>query len=192
MKIHLWEESFFESSIDKEKMQIKNLSILGAKSKHGYRYSDKAMDSVVRLMDGSPSFNGHDRTHSGRNVKKELLGNFINPRRDGNKVRADLQLLEKEKWLLEVAEKMPKVTGFSIDADGDLSKDKKIVEDVTLITSIDLVDKPATNIGLFESEEESMGMTDEEKKEMARLQEEVKSIGAERAKLQEEHTKLIE
>ena len=35
-------------------------------------------------------------------------------------------------------------------------------------------------------------MTDEEKKEMARLQEEVKSIGAERAKLQEEHAKLLE
>lgn len=192
MSIRLWEESFQESQVDKEKMVIKNLSILGSKSKNGRDYTDRAMNSLTRLMEGAPSYNRHKKNGDSRDVKTDLIGNFVNARRDGNRVRADLQLLEKEKWLLEVAEKMPKVTGFSIDADGDLSGDHKIVEDITKINSIDLVDKPATNVGLFEEVQEPMAMTDDEKKEMARLQEEVKSFSVEKAKIQEERAKIEE
>lgn len=188
-------EELQEAIVDKQNFIIKNVSVLGTKSKNRRTYTEKAIDSSVRLFEGATAYCNH--TEGKRDVR-DILGRFENLRKETHdgvrKTKADLKLLEKEKWLLEVAEKMPKSIGFSISAVADIRKgnNEEIVEDIVSVNSIDLVDKPATTKGLFEEVQKDMAYTDEEKKRLEKLDEEIKKLGDDTKKIQEERKKLDE
>lgn len=190
MEINIIQE-IQEATIDKQNLVIKNVSVLGTTSKNRRTYTPKALESGVKLFSESVAFANHV---DGKRDVRDMLGTFKAPRIEGNRVKADLHLLEKEKWLMEVAEKMPKSIGFSISATAQLKKsgNEEIVEDLISVKSIDLVDSPATVAGIFEEVQTKMSMTDEEKKEMARLQEENKRLMNENLKVQEEIKKVEE
>lgn len=160
--IELVETSLLESIIDEGELLIKNVAILGKKSKNGREYSQQAFEDVKTLFENSPSFYEHSK--KSRSVK-DLIGKFTNLSCDNDYVRGDLHLLENQKWLLDIAKRMPEVVGFSINAVGKMNGN--IVESVTEKKSIDLVTNPATVKNLFENvgdEEEEEDNVDYEKK----------------------------
>ena len=177
-----------ESTVDKQNLVIKNVSVLGVTSKNKRTYTEKALQSGVRLFEDAAAY----ANHTDKRDVRDLMGTFKNARIEGNRVKADLHLLEKERWLLEVAEKMPKKVGFSISATAQLKKgnNEEIVEDIVSVKSIDLVDSPATVAGIFEEVIKDMAMTDEEKKKMTELEEQVKQFMAEKQSLIEEKAKV--
>jgi hypothetical protein len=163
--MELFYTDLLESTVDADALQIKNVSILGKSSKNNREYTDTALNDAVGLFEGVSAYANH-RERNKRDVR-EIIGSFINVRKVGDRVKADLQLLKKESWLLEVAEKMPKAMGFSIDATAKVRRvtGKEIVESISSVKSVDLVDSPATVKGLFESENDM-----EEKELLEKLQ----------------------
>jgi len=146
-----------ESNIDKAKRVLYNVSIISRESKNNRIYSDVALDDVVHLI----SENGRcylDHQLEGSRKVRELLGKYVKPRREGDRVFADLMVLEHlSNWAFDIAERMPDVMGSSIDGEaliqpGAAEDDKDLVERVTRLNSTDMVSFPATTKSLFESE----------------------------------------
>ncbi len=184
------ESVFLQSRIDRDKKQIHDISILGNYSQNegGREYSREALESAVKVLEGKPAYYTHqiDRK-TGRILKGELIGNFTGLRIEGNRVKGTLNVLEKEfPFVSEIAERMPGVAGFSIDATARYKRKAsggELIESLVDGKSIDLVDNPATVKGLFESIEsgEKIDMD-----ELKKLQEELAQTKSELKKIREE------
>lgn len=149
--------SFSAGKIDTSGHVIHDVCLLGNRlSLNNRYYSDKALDSLTALAEGSRSFDGHSESHS----LEDLLGSFKNVKRENDSVKGDLYLLEsshKAKMLEEVALKNPALASFSISAKarvGDV--DGEGVEEVTDIIklySCDCLVVPAgTTLSVFEKQ----------------------------------------
>ena len=151
--------------VDREAGVIHDVKILGSQSlytngKVRRRYSESAMQQAAKLYEGRkvnldhPERDNPDKERGVLDGFGELRGVSVKP--DG--VYGDLHYLKAHPAaavVTEAAERMPKQFGLSHNADGDERKinGESIVESVTLVRSVDLVGKPATNKGIFESEE---------------------------------------
>ena len=143
-----------------------------------------ALDSAVSVLEGIKAFEEHSY---GKRVFRELVGVFRNVRRDGDRVRADLHLLDKGNTgqkLMTVAEEAPDAVGFSIDADVAYKNTMDEGEEIHKIVSgrsVDLVMEPATTKGIFEEQEnqdlqETKLLEEIETMEIKELQEEIKEL----------------
>lgn len=172
------EAVFANANIDRENGLIHNVVILSADSKNSRHYTDAALASAVAALEGRPSFYIHSYSKN-RDLKRELIGNFINLKQEGIRVKGSLQVLKKEEdFIFDIAERMPQVAGFSIDADiryqVDPSTGKEIAQEIVRGNSIDLVTDPATTKSIFEnqqSEENSMELEQALHEENKRLRE---------------------
>lgn len=141
--------------IDEEAGVIYGVKVLGKVSENGREYSDKAMDQAAKLYEGAKVNIDHDRGNSERGFV-EGIGDLRNVRREGDAIYADLHYLKSHPYaglLVEAAQRFPGQFGLSHDAQGEVStrRGKAVVESVTVVHSVDLVGRPATNAGLFES-----------------------------------------
>lgn len=127
----------------------------------GREYTPKAMESLVGLLGGRKAFIDHagsKELESKRGVRsvRDLLGYFESPRLEGGIARADLVYLKNHKtWIEPLVEQMSGSIGLSIHAYGPSAYDKnvrkEIVEDISVLKSVDLVTEPGSTMNLFES-----------------------------------------
>jgi len=148
--------------IDKVAGKITGVKILGRESPNGGGriYSDAALREAAVCYDGlGVNLNHPDRSTPGKERRVEdgigWLEN-IQVRDDG--VYGDMAVILKHPYseaIMEAAERRPDRFGLSHNARGGTSRkgDKTIVESITSVRSVDLVQNPATNKSLFESED---------------------------------------
>ena len=163
-----------EAHKDRKNLKINGICVIARESSNGRIYSDPALDDIVHLiLENGRCFIDHrdpeDEKKGRARPVKELLGKFENPRREGQKVFADLNVLpHQEQMFFGIAEMMPDVVGMSIDGEASISpmdaeNEMDLVERVTRLISTDLVSTPATTKSLFESDP-SGGDNDKEEK----------------------------
>jgi len=150
-----------EAKLDTENYMISDVCVFGTReSKNGYVYSDKAVNTLTRMAHGAKFFFDHpakeeEKQRDGVRSVKDWAGIFTNPRREQDKVFADLMVRESC-WDLvkDVALMQPSGFGNSINSRVKMFKDEKGLEsilDIETLKSIDLVASAATTNTLFES-----------------------------------------
>jgi len=173
-----WSESPFkgitEAEIQEEANTIKNVCVFGTRySKNGYVYQDKAIDSLVSKADGAKFFINHpskneQKDRDGVRDIRDWAGIFSSPKREGDKVFADLTVRPVYWGLIkDVAVLQPEGVGNSINSRVKVYKDqdgKESILDIDILKSIDLVASAATTTYLFENFKE-INEEDEERDE---------------------------
>lgn len=144
--------------VDRDAKVIRGVKILGRDSANGRTYSDKALADGKGLYEGSRvNFDHPDKTAKGRKFSDGFgVIKECEVRADG--VYGNLHYLESHPlsaMVIEKAERFPNAFGLSHNAEGavKMKGGKAVVESLTKVESVDIVDRPATNAGLFESEE---------------------------------------
>lgn len=176
-----WNENPFvdvkEASIDETNHTINGVCVFGRReSANGYTYQDTAIASLARMANGAKWFIDHpskdeQKARDGVRSVKDWAGVFVNPRREGEKVFADLRV-RPSFWDLanDVATMRPAGLGNSINSRVKVFKDnagKESVVDIDALKSIDLVASAATTTNLFESAPETTPDEDaEEEREL--------------------------
>lgn len=135
---------------------IQGVAVLGRVSKNGRTYSDRAMNAVAEAADGMRVFADHP--DNGRDPVRpvaSLIGRLRRVRVVGEKVKADLQVVDAPPWrdLLPALREDSMGVGLSIRARGTVQKrdGRTVVEDVSRLQGVELVSEPATTSGLRES-----------------------------------------
>lgn len=141
---------------------IHNVALLGRVSSNNRTYSDQAMKDALRLYEGAPVYVDHPseadlKSRGGVRSAFDLAGRIRNPRRVGEQIRGDVEVLDREptKGLItSIASQMPEQAGMSHRAAGSLVAEDDGSETVTSLDrvfGVELVTEPATVKGLFES-----------------------------------------
>lgn len=154
--------AFSEAVVDRGSNIISNVTLLGKVSKNKRVYSEQAMTDAVRLYEGAHFYFDHPtdremRERKGIRSVTDLAGRIRNPRKVGDKVRGDIEVLDREPskgLIFALAEQMPDAVGNSHRASGKvrMSDDgTQIVESLDKVFAVELVAEPATTAGLFES-----------------------------------------
>lgn len=149
-----------EVQIDREAGVIRNVRILGNRSRNGYRYNDAAMDQARGLYEGMVVNLDHQFAKGDRRIA-DGFGALRDIHRDGEGIRGDLHYLTKHplaEAVVERAERFPETFGLSHDAEGQRERigNETVVTSVDRVRSVDVVSNPATNTSLFESERNVM------------------------------------
>lgn len=149
--------------VDRDAGVIRGVKILGRFSRNGdngREYSNNAMKQAAVMYEGLGVNTNHpDRStpRANRDIQ-EGIGWLENVTVKDDGVYGDLALIKSHPManpLFEVAERNPKRFGLSHNASGD-SVDRggrRLVESITTVRSVDVVQNPATNQSLFESED---------------------------------------
>lgn len=119
-------------------------------------YTDKALAEAKERYEGARMFIDHPKEKNSNRSVQDFGGIYKDVRLDGDKVRADLHLLEsKRSMVMSIAKMRPAGIGLSIkDRGHGVEKDGVFfVEGFAPKTtfSIDLVTEPSVNKNLFES-----------------------------------------
>lgn len=140
---------------------IRDVKFLGRVSKNGRTYSDRALTEAARMYEGLKiNLNHPDKSTPGAERPiQDAFGWAANPVVRGDGVYGDLYYIESHPccgMILEAAERNPRRFGFSHNAQGEVSNKngRVIVESITSVVSLDIVQNPATTNGLFESQQE--------------------------------------
>jgi len=141
--------------VDREASMIRDVALLGANSKNDRTYLPDALTQAARLLDGIKAYADHPPEHDIDKVRgiREGLGKVQATRVDGSKVRGDFHVVPHAGWVLDLAERMPEMVGFSINGRGYTYQDDDghtIVEAFERIRSVDLVSEPASTSSLYE------------------------------------------
>ena len=146
--------------IDRDACVVHDVRVCGVKSGNGKSYSPAALKNAIKLYEGCkvmvdhPAGDGNERRYGDR------FGRLFNVRvaSDGSgAIQADLRynpahaLAEQFLW---DAQFTPAHMGLSHNAEGNGRRQADgtiLVESITRVHSVDLVDGPATNFSLFES-----------------------------------------
>lgn len=152
-------DSFTEASISAN--TIRNVAIMGSPvSKNGYTYTEQAMKSLSRLVNGAKFFVNHpshqeEKDRDGVRSMHDFAGVFSDGRIQGNKVLANLRVRDQFKpLLLDIIQLNPHGVGMSINSRVKVYKDdegQESVLDIVSLKSVDLVSSAATTTSLFES-----------------------------------------
>lgn len=157
-------EALKEAKVERETSRVLNVKLLGAVSRNGRVYSDRALEDAKRLYEGVQFFLDHPtddelrRTKGVRSVR-DLAGRVRNVRRAGQEVRGDLHLIPggpHTDLVLNIAESMPELAGNSHRATGRVRTEngKQVVEGLAAVAAVEFVTAPATSKGLFESHQD--------------------------------------
>lgn len=143
--------------IDRTNGVIERVKVLGEAGNHEYpkptRERSKALFENARVYIDHPA-----KGSAGRSVR-DRMGRLKNVREEGDGLYADWHFNPKHSLAEQVfsdAETDPDGWGFSINGDGRPQRPgSKLIEEITRLTSVDVVDNPATTAGLFESKAEA-------------------------------------
>ena len=146
------------SRIDRDAGVIKDVRILGAKSRNGREYTEAAMREAVTLYENADVHIDHRL--SDKEPERGLWEAFgvlknVHYVPEQKALRGDLHYLkthEAAAKILERIERWPETIGLSHEAYGDARREGStlIVDRITEVRSVDLVRDPATNATLFE------------------------------------------
>ncbi len=157
-------ESFLlpaQPELDEEKGILRNVKVLGLESKNGKRYTKDAVKGALPLIEGARAFFDHAEEDEHGNDKprkvSERFGRFKEAYQDKHgEAFANLHYNphhERAASFVWFVKNDPVGIGCSIVGAGKGSTDSsgiKVVEQITRIASVDIVDGPATVSGLFE------------------------------------------
>lgn len=148
------EVSWLEAAIGTDNI-IKDIPVLGFKSKNGYNYSKDAVKNAAALYEQVDVYLNHNRDSTTERKSEDKFGFLQNVRYVENEgLRGDLvanpkhHFFETFKWW---AENHPNKLGLSHHAGGTFSKKDNEVTAITMVKSVDIVAAPATVSGLRES-----------------------------------------
>lgn len=154
-------------SIDTEAGIIRGVKVLGneshysnGKTKAKYLPEAKADAAKKYEMMGVNLNHPDKKTPDVERSVRDRVGWLESCRSEADGVYADLHYLKKHEFapvLVEMAERNPRLIGLSHNADGYERKTaagERLIESIERVISVDLVQRPATNVGLRESEEE--------------------------------------
>jgi hypothetical protein len=144
--------------LDKEQGILTGVKILGLESKNGRIYKHDALVGARSLYEGiKVNVNHPSEDSSGPRDARDRFGKFQEIKVEKDGLYGDLHFLTSHPMaplIIEAAERMPDVLGFSHNATGRGIKGPSglTVEEIVKVISVDLVADPATNASLFESE----------------------------------------
>lgn len=138
---------------------IQGVSVHGAVSRNGRRYSKPARQDIRSLIEEGRNqvFADHPDANSEVRPVESLVGVLKRPRLSEDRIKADLTVVDAEPWrslLPSIAEDMPGAAGLSIRARGSVREAEdgtQVVESVEHLFGTELVTEPATVSGLVES-----------------------------------------
>jgi len=160
-----------ESTVDSDNRIIRNAVILSqisrdAAGKIRRKYTDRAIDSTIKNLEGAPACIGHNRTSQNQaRSPLEYYGVYtglkkITDQTGNSKAIGNLNVFKCPDGdkILDMAIRAPHIVGNSIHAGGmgRIENGVEIIEDVMSVTkfgnqsTIDLVTNPATTVNLFE------------------------------------------
>lgn len=158
-KMTRWTESASGcKAIDREAGIIRGVKILGYESSNGREYTKQAVEKGRPLYEGAKVYSNHQRDPKNPERRNEdRWGKLINTNIQEDGLYGDLQYLKSHRDTESILESIERFqdTGLSHDAGGEYKtvKGKQIVESITRVYSVDVVQNPATNRNLFESEQ---------------------------------------
>ena len=160
-KIHLRETIYgAPDKIDREAGIIRGVRVIGPRSDNNRYYTHECLTGALHLYEGAAV--KIDHPPKGRQDQERPIASIFGWLRDAHidesgAVRADLHYLKTHdlaEQVAETAERNPNLIGFSHNADGLGHTEPDgtfVVDEITELRSVDLVDRPATNKSLFES-----------------------------------------
>jgi hypothetical protein len=144
--------------VDRDKGVIRDVLVLGLKSRNGRDYSPQALKKAAALYESKVVNVGHPpRSEPGKErTFDERFGWLDNIRESSDGLRGDLNYLKSDpraEKFCEAAERNPSMFGLSHNAEGRTVRhgDKLLVEEIEQVRSVDIVSDPATTRSLFES-----------------------------------------
>ena len=147
--------------VDREGGYIRNAKILGKISANGREYSDASLQEAKALYEGlGVNLNHPERANPGKERQfQDGIGWLENVQVRDDGVYGDIGVLKEDPMagkLFEAAERRPDRFGLSHNASGNTTRkgNKTIVESITRVRSVDIVQNPATNKSFFESKDE--------------------------------------
>lgn len=175
----LYGESCFAEAVTAEDSPvIKNVLLCGNSSRNGYSIPATAFGGESRakqLYEGKPVFLDH--APRGRELARsvrEMAGVVTNVRFAEGKPYGDIdtESYPSGQELLSLARKRPRGIGMSHIAEYSMSRDRKSVQRVDDVVSVDVVFRPATTSTFFERTEESQVDLETLKEELATVRQE--------------------
>lgn len=150
-----------ETRVDADRGIVRNVKILGLRSRHGYDYSPAAAKAAVSLYEGAPVNVDHpERSKAGAaRSYRDRFGKLQNVHFvEGDGIRGDLRYNPKHPIADQFAwdaKHNPTACGLSHNASGPLSPPRgsgtrPICESIEKVRSVDVVADAATNTSLFE------------------------------------------
>lgn len=143
--------------LDATRRLVKNVALTGQRSKNGYEYKLEALRNAVPLYADKPVFLDHANqvTRPTERSARDLIGSVVNVRFEQNRIKGDIQVVDTDAgrtfWAL--AESNHPSVGMSHVVLAQRSADRKMVEKIHEVVSVDAVVFPATNSNLSESVE---------------------------------------
>jgi hypothetical protein len=148
-------------SVDREQHVIRGVKVCGLKSGNGRDYSRDALRNATHLYEGCRVFFDHPEGKSNTRRFRERFGRLVNVKVDGDGMTADLRYNPKHpdaEQFLYLAENDPAGMGLSHNAEGSGRRvgGKVLVESISKVHSVDIVDNPATVFSLYEQQGDPM------------------------------------
>ncbi|AMV28802.1 hypothetical protein VT84_30695 [Gemmata sp. SH-PL17] len=145
--------------VDRAANTIRDVRVCGLRSTNGRRYSAGALRNAKQLYEGARAFFNHPDGESNTRKFGDRIGRLVNVREaDDGGLIADLKYNPKHRdaeAFLWLAEHDPAGMGLSHNAEGRGVRQgdgEILVEEITKVHSVDIVDNPATNLSLFEQD----------------------------------------
>lgn len=151
-------------SIDMENRTLRNVCLLGSKSKNGYEYKNSAIQEAASRYPGRVVYIDHSPTPSKRSLRDKAGRIMASPRFENGRLFGDIKASKNSSGDLLLAEAQEQLdnpdakdVGMSHVVEGRMSKTGKLVESIDKVISVDLVFNPATMTqGLRESENDNL------------------------------------
>lgn len=157
--IEFEDKSFFAESdkmtVDTSGNVISGVKLVGFNSKNNRVYTRKCLEEAIGLYEGRPVNANHAAVGEEVSIY-DRLGKIQNVRMTDDGIYGDFHFLKTHPMserILEAAQKMPELFGFSHRALGTMKENKngQEVSKIRNVLSVDLVSDPATTKSLMES-----------------------------------------
>lgn len=151
-------------SIDLENRIVRNICLLGSKSRNGYEYKTDVMQESAAKYAGRVVYIDHSPTPSKRSLRDKAGRIMASPRFESGRLFGDIKASKGpagDLFLAEAQEQLDnpdaKDVGMSHVVEGRMSKNGKFVESIEKVISVDVVFNPATMTkGFAESENDTL------------------------------------
>ena len=157
-------EGVGSANIDREAGIVRDVKVIGFRSKNGREYTPESLKNGVPLYEGAKVNLDHPQKATQARSVRDRFGVLRNVRFvEGNGNRGDFHFNPKhayaDQFIWEV-ENNPSNVGFSHNAmvDGGRKGQTLVVESIQRVLSVDLVADPATTDGVFESTDAEEGV----------------------------------
>lgn len=139
---------------------IKGVALVGPTSKNGYRYTEAALSGAAAKYEGKPVYLDHATDPRTNRSTRDLAGSISSARFEDGRVFGDVKTLATDagRTLLGLAEDRISGVGMSHVVEAVMSKDRKTVESIADVLSVDAVSRPATTKSFFEEERPIMDL----------------------------------